>query len=162
MSQSKQKQTSSATIKYWPLLGLYIVGTIVVGVALGILEFAISYFSVDFSSRSLGYVNTLFVTAYLGYRHMKRFGGRPPKYFFWKFNTLIFAVLSIILVPLLFFIFSQGTQDSIVNMRTIGLSLFTLVGLYFLHLLLLVVGWRLGEKTFVRRQAAHQGAKSKS
>ena len=105
MSQSEQKQTSSAAIKYWPLLGLYVVGTILVGVALGILEFAISYFSVDFSSRSLGYVNTLFVAAYLGYRHMKRFGERPPKYFFWKLNTLILAVLSIILVPLLFFYF---------------------------------------------------------
>ena len=162
MSQSEPKQTSTAAIKYWPLLGLYVVGTILVGVALGILEFAISHVSVDFSSRSLGYANTLFVAAYLGYRHMKRFGERPPKYFFWKFNTLIFAALSIILVPLLFFIFSQGTQDSIVSMRTIGSSLITLAGLYFLHLLLLVLGWRLGEKTFVRRQAALHGAKSKS
>ena len=161
MSQSEQKQTSPAAIKYWPLLGLYVVGTILVGVALGILEFAISYVSVDFSSRSLGYLNTLFVAAYLGYRHMKRFGERPPQYFFWKFNAFIFAALSIILVPLLFFIFSQGTQDSIVNMRAIGLSLITLAGLYFLHLLLLVLGWRIGEKTFVRRQAAHQCAKSK-
>ena len=82
MSQSEQKQTSPADIKYWPLFGLYVVGTILVGVALGILEFAISYFSVDVSSRSSGYANTLFVAAYLGYKAYETIWGATTKVLF--------------------------------------------------------------------------------
>ena len=158
MSQSEQKQTSSATIKYWPLLGLFTIGTILVSIVLGLLELALLYFNINSSSR---YMTTFIVAAYLGYRHMKRFGERPPKYFFWKFNTLIFTVFSVILVPVSFALVSKGKPDDMFSLATTNTVLLMLVITYFLHLLGLVIGWRIGEKTFVRWQAALQSAKSK-